>query len=337
MANQQSRESIEKHLSTLTLLHSYQNGNVKVRIYTDGTKVRETDGEDEPFLPELPESCDCKITNWCDGTVNGSTNQCYWCHEKSNINGRHANIEKLLTVLKDMPPGAELAVGGGATLSHPQILDFLYGLKQLNLIANVTINQKHIKRDKPILETMFKDDLVKGIGISYSDPAYLDDIGFVLEKSAGNAVFHLIMGVNKVSDIDVLYKLCQQYKKPCKVLMLGYKHFGLGINYYLRNKGVEENKSDWIKKLPSYLLNGGKQITMAFDNLAIEQLKLESVIDPATWKLFYQGDDFSHTMYIDAVEEKFAPTSCSEERQSFNDYTLKEYFQRFKRDCGKNC
>jgi hypothetical protein len=48
------------------------------------------------------------------------------------------------------------------------------------------------------------------------------------------------------------------------------------------------------------------------------------------WNLFFQGDDFTLSMYIDAIEQKFAPTSRSEERKSFNDYSLIDYFQKYK-------
>lgn len=39
------------------------------------------------------------------------------------------------------------------------------------------------------------------------------------------------------------------------------------------------------------------------------------------------GDDFSFTMYIDAVEQFYAPTSRSENRTSFKDCSLLEFFK----------
>jgi hypothetical protein len=48
-----------------TLLHRYKNGNVNVEIYSDGTKIREWPDGEQP-VPEYPESCDLKITQYCD-------------------------------------------------------------------------------------------------------------------------------------------------------------------------------------------------------------------------------------------------------------------------------
>lgn len=42
----------------------YENGNYTVMIGEDGTKVRFTEANE--FIPTRLESCDCKITNFCD-------------------------------------------------------------------------------------------------------------------------------------------------------------------------------------------------------------------------------------------------------------------------------
>lgn len=48
-----------------TLLYEYQNGNVFTQIYDDGTKIRQWPDDEKP-LAEYPESCDLKITQYCD-------------------------------------------------------------------------------------------------------------------------------------------------------------------------------------------------------------------------------------------------------------------------------
>lgn len=70
----------------MKLLGIYKNGNYRVRIYDDGTKVRETiDPNDNKFIAEFPESIDLKITNRCDMG-------CKMCHENSTIDGAHGDI-----------------------------------------------------------------------------------------------------------------------------------------------------------------------------------------------------------------------------------------------------
>ena len=78
---------------TGNLLNSYKNGNCKVSIYDDGTKVREYDGEPSPVHPE---SMDIKITNYCSGSEDQSNLLCKWCHERSNLQGKHAEFSALL-------------------------------------------------------------------------------------------------------------------------------------------------------------------------------------------------------------------------------------------------
>lgn len=42
------------------------------------------------------------------------------------------------------------------------------------------------------------------------------------------------------------------------------------------------------------------------------------------------GDDFKYTMYIDAVNEQYAPTSRSNDRKLFSELTLLEYFNKYR-------
>ena len=98
------------------IIAKYTNGNYKVQILSDGTKIRYT--KDNAFKPEFPESIDVKITDYCDMG-------CAYCHELSTPKGKHANLDILLEVLKPLLPGTELAIGGGNPLFHPNLLPFL--------------------------------------------------------------------------------------------------------------------------------------------------------------------------------------------------------------------
>lgn len=46
------------------IIGGYTNGNYNVVIFEDGTKIRATKYDE--FIPTRLESCDCKITNFCD-------------------------------------------------------------------------------------------------------------------------------------------------------------------------------------------------------------------------------------------------------------------------------
>ena len=125
--------------------------------------------------------------------------------------------------------------------------------------------------------------------------------------------------MNNVFELDSLNSIGN-----CKVLILGYKNFGRGVYYY--SKEVDRNIELWQEQLPLYL---GK-FSISFDNLALEQLNVQSMISKNVWDSFYMGDDFSFTMYVDAVKQEYGPTSKSLDRVSFNEMSLFEYFINFK-------
>ncbi len=283
----------------------YINGNTTVTILNDGTKIREY--EDTADIVH-PESIDVKITNYCDMG-------CTYCHESSTTSGVHGDLNKLLEIISELPAGVELAIGGGNPLSHPDLVKFLESLKQKGLIANITVNQGHLKTFQDLLIYLIKEELVKGVGISITN----NNFNYIkpLLEITDNVVYHLIAGVNKVEVIDQLIQLGN-----CKVLLLGYKYFGFGVNHH--SKEVDECIKSWYKNLRNVI----EKCSVSFDNLAIEQLKVKRLFTKEGWEQFYMGDDFIFTMYIDAVKQEFAPTSRSSKRKSFNDYSLIEYFKK---------
>lgn len=291
--------------SFMEQLAQYKNGNTTITILNDGTKIREY--EDTPKIIH-PESIDVKITNYCDMG-------CAYCHESSTTSGVHADLNKLIEVISELPEGVELAIGGGNPLSHPNLLEFLQSLKQKGLIANITVNQGHLKTYQDLLIYLIKEELVKGVGISITN----NNLNYVkpLLQITNNIVYHLIAGINSVDVIDKLIELGN-----CKVLLLGYKYFGFGINHH--NKEVDECVKSWYKNLRNVI----EKCSVSFDNLAIEQLRVRKLFTKEGWEQFYMGDDFQFTMYIDAVKQEYAPTSRSNKRKSFSEYSLIDYFKK---------
>ena len=294
------------------ILYSYTNGDSQVTIFQDGTKHRLVTGSNKIH----PESIDVKITNYCDA-------KCSYCHEQSTIDGQHADLDKLSEILSVLPSGVEIAIGGGNPLSHPDLISFLTKCQKQGLICNITINQKHIKPYQQLIQSLIKDKLIYGLGISYLSNKPLQEISYLLSIT-DNLVFHCIMGINTVSDIDGLYNFCQKNNKICKILVLGYKEYGFGLNYFLKNKKIEANKYSWYTELASYFKT--KNLVLSFDNLAINQLNLSRYFTKEAWSTFYMGDDGQYTMYIDAVEQKYAISSTSPNRVSFT-IDLLTYFK----------
>ena len=286
----------------MKMLGKYRNGNYNVVIFDDGTKVRETN--DDKFIPEFPECMDVKITNYCD-------RNCPFCHEASSTSGEHGDILNA-KFIDSLNPYTELAIGGGNPLSHPDLMQFLQNLKDKKIIANMTINQVHFEQNTELIDELISKDLIKGLGVSLVNPTdeFINKI-----SNYKNAVIHVINGVVKISDLE---KMCD---KGLKILILGYKQFRKGNDYY--SASVEFNKTFMKLKL-SEILEHFKVVS--FDNLAIEQLEIKNLMSEKEWNDFYMGDDGQFTMYIDMVQKKFTKSSITSERFDLMD-NIKDMFK----------
>jgi hypothetical protein len=286
----------------------YNNGGFSVTLAADGTKTRTKTADNAS--PTHPESIDVKITDYCDMG-------CAYCHESSTEMGKHADLDRLIRIFDaaNLPPGVEMAIGGGNPLSHPRLLQFLRDLHDRGLVANLTVNQGHLSRYSHILRRIIRDDLVKGVGVSVTSMNFesIRD----LATMTGSLVYHVIAGVNSPTIVQDLTSFHE-----ANILILGYKEFGFGTGYY--SPKVQSCLNLWKAELPSLLGRFG----LSFDNLAIEQLAVERLLTRDAWNRLYMGDDFQFTMYIDAVKQQYAPTSRSSDRVSFADCGLLGYFTR---------
>ena len=112
----------------MKILGTYKNGNYRVIILSDGTKIRYN--KEAKLIPSIPESMDIKITNYCDIG-------CPMCHENSTIAGSHGDILNA-SFIDMLHPFTELAIGGGNPLSHPDLIPFLQKCKSLKLIPSIS-------------------------------------------------------------------------------------------------------------------------------------------------------------------------------------------------------
>ena len=285
----------------MEIIHQYQNGNTQVTLYEDGTKIREwPDGEES--VVDLPESTDFKITNWCDMAP-----ICKYCHEQSNKEGKHADLDFFADLWDTSLVGSEIALGGGSTLHHPDIKKFLKRVTTHGCIPNITINSLHIKKQAEQLRQYQDEKLVYGVGVSYRGiPSLLQ-----LPKNINykNVVFHLILGLHDYDDCKAIADWCRENNIAPKILLLGYKQYGNGSSYFDNNPWLAGKLTEWKTTILKKVLKLGG--TFSFDNLAISQLALQESMPKKQWDLFYQGTDGTHTQYIDGVEKKAARTSTT--------------------------
>lgn len=275
----------------MNLLGVYKNGNFATKIFSDGTKIRET--EDDEFIPEFAENMDIKISNYCDMG-------CKFCHEGSTKNGKHGDVlnQKFIETLH---PYQEVALGGGDATSHPDLIPFLHKLKDRKVIVNMTVNQQHFEQKQELIKKLVDEKLIYGLGVSLVNPT---DEFISLIQQYPNAVIHVINGILKPSDVEMLSD------KNLKMLILGYKQLRRGGEWYSEDHENIIIKQMWLKENLGGIIERFKVVS--FDNLAIEQLEVQRLMSQEEWDEFYMGDDGSMTYYIDMVEQKFARSSTAD-------------------------
>ena len=275
----------------MNLLGVYKNGNFATKIFSDGTKIRET--EDDEFIPEFAENMDIKISNYCEMG-------CKFCHEGSTKNGRHGDVlnQKFIETLH---PYQEVALGGGDATSHPDLIPFLHKLKDRKVIVNMTVNQQHFEQKQELIKKLVDEKLIYGLGVSLVNPT---DEFISLIQQYPNAVIHVINGILKPSDVEMLSD------KNLKMLILGYKQLRRGGEWYSEDHENIIIKQMWLKENLGGIIERFKVVS--FDNLAIDQLEVKRLMSQEEWDEFYMGDDGSMTYYIDMVEQKFARSSTAD-------------------------
>lgn len=279
------------------VIGNYTNGNYKVTIYEDGTKIRYNDAD--VLIPEFVESMDIKISNFCPYN-------CNICHEKSNVTGKMAellNDDEINTFIDSLHEYTELAIGGGAVTYHKQLIPFLEKLKEKKIIPSITVNQREFYDNGSLISKLIEQKLIYGLGVSYykKDEELFNEI-----LKLPNVVIHLIAGYHS-NDVFKYFA-----NKKAKILILGYKQFGRGKDFYSEFSNVVDTNIKELSKILPELID--KCEVVSFDNLALKQLDVKRLISDEEWNEFFMGNDGEYTMYVDLVNKECAKSSTSETR-----------------------
>lgn len=302
-------------MSKRKLLGTYVNGNTIVVLYNDGTKIRYV-REGEVYVPRFPESIDLKITNMCNLG-------CPMCAEQSSPSGKHSDLFGNI-LLDSLHPYTELAIGGGNPMEHPDLIPFLHWMRDKKVVCNLTVNVDHFIQNRDLLLDLTKRNLIHGIGISV-----IDDVPFQFFDAVinfPNAVIHTIAGYTPIGT----YKMLQHY--DLNLLILGYKLKGRGEKYYYDDRTNVSDKIHWLTDNIQSMRGCFKAI--AFDNLAVKQLKLSEFLTTEEMDKYYMGDDGEFTMYIDLVTNRFAKSS-TDETCEINDTNIDVLFNQVQRGVYK--
>lgn len=292
------------------VIHSYKNGNAQITLYEDGTRVIESPNDHLDF--EFPLNIDVRVSTYCSfGRKKGKgpdSAVCSFCHERATQDGFECDYEALKEKLSVFPDGIELAVGCNELTEGLERFIRDVGSKY---VVNLTVNQGHVHRFEDKLLSLISDRKIWGLGISFRPSLEWKVPKSLVEYE--NTILHCIVGIDDVRDVMSLTS-----RGVKKVLFLGEKDFGF-------NEGKVNQDSDshkrWRQKLP-FLLS--KFPVVCFDNLALEQLPLKSMISRDDWEVLYQGE---HSFYIDAVNGWFKRSSRVAPYMDWDYISAADYFK----------
>lgn len=330
---------------------SYINGNYCVAASQYSfTRVKRALRSGEDFKAEFPDSIDLKITNICRVG-------CPFCHESSTPGGGSFDLEKTKALLTTLPRvGIELAIGGGDVLEIPkETLALIKWAKEWGFKPRITVNLKSIEKNldslkqeqeyylaerfdkkppgtKP-LDTSRYEILseVEALGVSidkYYDETQSSSIFEFIPIASHSPVFHIIAGEFPPPDLEAMWNRSGTYER---ILILGYKDFGRATG-----RPPKYDLGKWSESLKRLIWKSRSsqstfQPIVAFDNLALDQLGIREALTSEEWGSRYFGDEFSGSMYIDAVSGTFSPTSRSpfSEREPWGNYedNIVKYFK----------
>lgn len=291
----------------------YRNGNAVVTLdLRDGTRVIEYP-DNEPLTLQTPLNIDIRVSTQCPYGYNVETQKstCAFCHESALVDGQECHYGVLQQVLMDakLPRGTEIALGVNQITDN--LIQFVRNLYRLGLVVNITMNERYILQygDQWLKQML---PYVFGLGISYrSLQGCLSLPDWIAEYP--HTVIHVINGID---DFDDVKELSVKYHK---LLVLGEKDFGF-------NRGKVNLNTEQHKQWKSNIMQLTKIFDIvSFDNLGLQQLEIRGKITDEEYKSFYQGE---HSMYINAVEQYFAPSSRTRNGVERFDVTdLRSYFQ----------
>ncbi len=275
----------------------YRNGNYQVHIKEDGTKYR-VSVNDEEFKPDRPETIDINISNYCE-------HNCPFCYIDAGIDKPHGDLS--MSIFDDIEPGTEIAINYA---NHPDLLSFLYRMFNQRVIVNMTVNQKDLENNstKMLFQLLLDTKLITGLGVSVHS---VQTLKYLISE---NIVYHVIVGITPIGMVEELIK------RNAKILFLGYKTKGRGIN-------IEPSRMDAYKENIKRLMDINKHI-FSFDNLALEQLSIKDLVSNIIWQKSYMGEEGQFSMYIDTVSKKYYKSSTEEIGFNIDNKTLKEIFKQ---------
>lgn len=307
------------------LLGSYKNGNYNIAIYSDGTKIRETEGD--AFIPSFAENINLKITEKSDPA-------CPWYHSIVKEGENQAalmaenEIETVHKYIKSLRPFTEVTISGN-DLSNPEILDLLVYLRKKRVISNILISQENFVNNYHRILGWTERRLIRGLEVSLEDS---EDSEFLQKiQCFDRPTIHIMSGVFTGDDLDNLDG------KNLRIFVHGFNKDLLPDDLDLDQQDIVYNE-EWLSEAIKTEFPDAFS-SVSFDNLAIEQLHVKETLskdskDP--WDDFYIRPEEDFDLCIDAVNDVFYSNSGQSEKRPIEDKLADKMFRELRKRLGRH-
>lgn len=260
-----------------------------------------------PFSPQTPLLVDMKITNFC-------SHGCAYCYQGSTTKGTHMNKEKIFSYTSLLSRGKvfEVALGGGEPTQYPIFDQLVKHLSSEKIVVNFTTKSVDWLEN----ERMANEIIPHIGGFAFSvDEQTIDKVDRIYDifKYRGYDVkkftVQIIPAIHTQYSLEKILKWC--HERGIRATLLGYKNTNRGQKFkdviIKKQWGEffpEEKTFEVLKKLQKQYQLGPISIDTTLAAKIVDQLKQNEIPE---W--LYHIHEGKYSMYIDAVEDKFGPSS----------------------------
>lgn len=304
-------------------MNKYINGNALIYYTGNGNRVIQYSGEldlDYPLNIDIRFSKSCSLGEKCKA----KKGYCSHCKDVANAKGSDANTDSLEEVLTELPSGMEITLISNNVTEN--LIEFVEWCNAHNFLVNLNINQFHVSPFKSKLVKLLRKELINSILIPVRDVESFNKLPKAIKDNESTvAVLHL--GVNKPEDIESL--------NVRSIIVKG--HIGEGRGVVDPSDEAEANIARWRwyigDNLNKFLLEKLAVKEIVFDNLALDQVRIDRFFKGDKWKMFYRNNE---SVYIDGVKETIAKDSKSAVIFPMNLYSIGKFYRSFKKEGSKD-
>lgn len=218
------------------------------------------------------------------------------------LKGSRDYIDQFLTLknkVRDLPKGTEINLS--ISLINKNLIGFIYWLNLKGFICNLTISQSYVESISDKLIEFMEEKVIRDLHIVPNDINTINDLPETLIYYRSTFI-DLYIGKNSYKELELLD-------------VSNIKCFG-----YSNEIDVDKvSLGRWINNSEELLRRGN----IEFDDLAIDQLNLESHFDRVSWSYLTRVKD---SVYIDISDKSYSSSKFDKDKIPWVDKSIQDYY-----------